>query len=50
MLISNHWGWHMGDKSPKSKEKSKKQGQASKDKKHATHDALMAAKRKAGEK
>jgi hypothetical protein len=35
----------MGDKSPKSKAKSKKQSQQAKDKKHAAHDALMAAKR-----
>lgn len=35
----------MGDKSPKSKAKNKKHNQLTKDKKHAAHDALMAAKR-----
>jgi hypothetical protein len=36
----------MGDKSPKSKEKSKKQTQSQKERKHAAHEALMAGKRK----
>jgi hypothetical protein len=38
----------MGDKSPKSKEKSKKQGEAKQQRKHATHEALMASKSKSG--
>jgi hypothetical protein len=36
----------MGDKSPKSKEKTKKHSQAQKERKHAAHEAIMAAKRK----
>ena len=36
----------MGDKSPKAKDKAKKQGQSKQDKKHAAHEALMAGKRK----
>lgn len=36
----------MGDKSPKAKEKAKKQTRAAKEKKHATHEALMESKRK----
>jgi hypothetical protein len=36
----------MGDKSPKAKEKAKKQTRAAKEKKHAAHEALMASKRK----
>jgi hypothetical protein len=36
----------MGDKSPKNKEKSKKQGRAAKDKKSTTHEAIMESKRK----
>lgn len=36
----------MGDKSPKSKDKNKKQNQSVKDKKVAAHNAGVAAKRK----
>lgn len=36
----------MGDKSPKSKDKNKKQNQADKNKKVAAHDAQVAGKRK----
>ena len=39
-------GAAMGDKSPKSKDKNKKQNQAVKDKKSAAHDASVASKRK----
>lgn len=38
----------MGDKSPKSKDKNKKQHQAVKDKKVAAHAADVASKRKDG--
>lgn len=36
----------MGDKSPKNKDKAKKQTQASKQQKRSAHEALMASKQK----